>query len=121
MALINKMAAGWLSYVEKEFETQKEEKYLLWKFIGGITFVIGAFMILISGYEWNIILPTLLALMAFLAVVAYLTPRYIKWRNMNVMSEAYIAKNGVYLTGEFHNWDMINTKLLKAIYNKKTN
>ena len=51
MALINKMAAGWLSYVEKEFETQKEEKYLLWKFIGGITFVIGAFMILISGYE----------------------------------------------------------------------
>ena len=59
--------------------------------------------------------------MAFLAVVAYLTPRYIKWRNMNVMSEAYIAKNGVYLTGEFHNWDMINTKLLKAIYNKKTN
>jgi hypothetical protein len=109
---------SWKKYAAEEFATQKKEKWQIYLTILPIALVVMVGFAAIKN-AWTFSIVFIIALMGLLAVVAFIIPRIKYASDMRIEPEAWISKKGVYLTGEFHNWDMLTSKLEQAEYDKK--
>jgi hypothetical protein len=109
----------WQEYAKSEFEQQKKDKKAIWLVILPIAILVG--FIFVQTHEGSafIIICTITALMLLLAFVAFIVPKIKYWSDMRAKPMAFISKSGVYLSGEFHNWDMLMSRLSKADFDKK--
>jgi hypothetical protein len=106
----------WITYAKKEYESQKIEKRNIWLMIAGISVFVGIFFGLTTEDAWSFAIIFTFSLIGLLYLVSILAPA-LKYRSdLKNSPEAYISKKGVYLTGEFHNWGMLSSRLEDAVY-----
>ncbi|NTV23851.1 MAG: hypothetical protein HGA85_05785, partial [Nanoarchaeota archaeon] len=108
----------WQRHAMLEFETQKEEKWGIFFLILPIAFIVVAVFAIGTG-AWAYSLIFFTSLMSLLAVVAFIGPRIKYTNDKKTEPEAWISKDGIYLTGEFHNWGMFSSSLDRVLYDER--
>ena len=111
----------WESHLEKELKIQKKEKYFLFILIVVIAFIVlGLFSIFVKD-SWKIMLILFVSLALLMGLMAFIAPR-IKYRiQKNTIPEAIVSINGLYLTGEFHVWNYLTSKLKRVEFSEEKN
>ncbi len=97
--------AFWKAWVKDEFREESGEKLGLLMLIGFICVVVGVPFILVNPDSGALVTAVLFGLMALLAVAAYLVPLLTRNKRLQSRGEAFIGKNGLWLCGDFHNWE----------------
>ena len=106
--------SSWQEFVEKEYVKQKKEKWSLFYLTAAITFVVIMIFIIIKRDSWLVMIILFFSLTAILAAAAFLAPLIQHASFKKAKAVAYISKNSVYLSGEFHCWNFLGARLESA-------
>jgi len=111
----------WIEYSKEEFKKQKSAKWGLFILTAIITVLVGGIFTLTHRDAWKILLIVFVGLLLILAItVALTTKRKYLRDSKNTNPEVYISLNGVYLSGEFHIWNFLTSKLEEINFNENT-
>lgn len=111
----------WTTFAHWNYEREVLEKKLLWWVILVITLVVslGLFLVTldIEGALW--IFGGFMFLMLVLRILAVGIPKASYKRHLSTTGQVYIHKEGVYLNGSVHSWNVPGTRLDKVIFKTK--
>jgi len=105
----------WNQYAEKEFQTEKKEKRML--FYMALFFGILFFAFDREGGLW--VLISMLGLIALIAFVAWFAAWYNYRQNKKYLGEAYITRDAVYLNRQLHTWRGLGARLESVVLAEK--
>ncbi|MDO8637615.1 MAG: hypothetical protein Q7R34_15510 [Dehalococcoidia bacterium] len=110
----------WLHYAEKEYQTEKSVKRILFFIIAGFALVIGIVFLIVDPESGIWVLVVMLALIAIIGFVAWFTAWHDHRQNIKHLGEAYISKDGIYLNKQLHLWNQLAAYLGSVEYIEET-
>jgi len=109
----------WNQYTEKEFQTEKKEKRMLFYMVAGFALFFGILFFAFDREGGLWVLISMLGLIALIAFVAWFTAWYNYRQNKKYLGETYITRDAVYLNRQFHTWRGLGAKLESAVLAEK--
>jgi hypothetical protein len=101
----------WSRYAEKEFQTERKEKWILFYIVAGFALFFGILFFIFDHKAGMWVLIAMLALTALIAFVAWFTAWYNYRQNKKYLGEAYITSDAVYLNRQLHTWRGLGARL----------
>jgi hypothetical protein len=101
----------WSEYTEKEFRTEKKEKWLLFYMVAGIALFFGILFVIFDHEAGLWVLVSMLGLIALIAFVAWFSAWYDYRQNKRYLGEAYITRDAIYLNRQLHTWRGLGARL----------
>jgi MFS family permease len=105
----------WSQYAEKEFHTERKEKWTLFYIVAGFALFFGILFFIFDHKAGLWVLILMLALTALIAFVAWFTAWYNYRQNKKYLGEAYITSDAAYLNKQLHTWRGLCAKLESVI------
>jgi hypothetical protein len=109
----------WKQYTEKEFQTEKKEKRMLFYMVAGIALFFGILFFAFDREGGLWVLISMLGLIALIAFVAWFAAWYNYRQNKKYLGEAYITSDAVYLNRQLHTWRGLGAKLESVVLAEK--
>lgn len=106
----------WLEHAGKEYLEEKKQKRFLAALISGITFIVALFFIIFQRDTWMVMGIVFLSITLLMFFLAWITPLAGYKKSRKISPEAIISQNGAYLTGQFHYWNILTSKLKDAVF-----
>lgn len=106
----------WTRYTEVEHQRNKAGKRRLFFLIAGIAVVVGAALSIVNQEIWRAMTMGTAGLIAFMAIVAYISVLSEHRRNRRHLGEAYIGTGGAVLNRDIHYWKLPASFLHSVIY-----
>ena len=110
----------WQLYTEKEHQTEKWGKKMLFFIISGFALVVGIVFLIVDRESGVWVLVVMLALIAIIGFVAWFTSWYDHRQNLKHQGETYISKDGIYLNKQLHLWNQLSAYLGSVEYVEET-
>lgn len=110
----------WKLYTEKEHETNKLGKKMLFFIISGFAIIVGVVALIVNPESGIWVLAVMLALIAIIGVLAWFTSWYDYRQNRKRTGVTYISKNGIYINGQLHLWNQLGARLGLVEYVEET-
>jgi len=109
----------WNQYAENEFQTEKNEKRVLFYIVAGFALFFGILFFIFDREAGLWVLIAMLGLIALIAFVAWFAAWYNHCQNKKYLGEAYITRDAVFLNRELHTWRGLGAKLESVILVEK--
>jgi MFS family permease len=109
----------WNQYAEKEFQTEKKEKRVLFYMVAGFALFFGILFYIFDREAGLWALISMLGLIALIAFVAWFAAWYNYRQNKKYLGEAYITRDSVYLNRQLHTWRGLGARLESVILVEK--
>lgn len=105
----------WRQYTEKEFQTERKEKWGLFYLVAGIALFLGIVFFIFDQEAGLWVFIAMLGLIALIAFVAWFAAWNTYRQNKKYLGEAYIGRNAVYLNRQFHTWKGLGARLESVV------
>lgn len=112
-------AEEWQKYMEEEIAEFQAEKTRLFIMIAVISAVVGVGFYLFHRDDLIFTLVIFGGLIVLIGFVAFLSIILHRFQNRPGASEAYISRDGVYISRQFHNWVGMGARLEDARYDEE--
>lgn len=109
----------WNQYAEKEFQTEKKEKRMLFYMVAGFALFFGILFFIFDREGGLWVLISMLGLIALIAFVAWFAAWYNYSQNKKYLGEAYITGDAVYLNRQLHTWRGLGARLESVVLAEK--
>jgi len=109
----------WNQYADKEFQTEKKEKRMLFYMVAGIALFFGVLFFLFDREGGLWVLISMLGLIGLIAFVAWFAAWYNYSQNKKYLGEAYITRDAVYLNRQLHTWRGLGSRLESVVLAEK--
>jgi hypothetical protein len=106
----------WARYAEVEHQRNKAGKRRLFYLSAGITVAVSAALSIVKQETWQVMLFMAPGLIAFMAIVAYVSVVSEHRRNRKHLGEAWIGTRGAVLNRDVHYWKLPASFLHSVIY-----